>query len=256
MRNPTLTPTYKEFRAWALAHDYTPETLKPHVQAGDPFKTAVRILIHLAGTHWDNEPLPYPKLCALYNAAQEAEPPKAESPKPLMPLLPLPPTTIVDPAYAPWLALWESGWSFQKIADAWTTLDKPIIAADVERTLNDITLNPDRASRLVPSLPSTEIEAKRFRDTVRLRFNEYGWTVPQLVQHYFYLGESYVRKLVSESYETLTPKTLTTRKLNTKKHPCQCGCGKRLTGRQRYASPACRMRASRRRERQARTVAF
>jgi hypothetical protein len=62
-------PTYAQFRTWALAHGYTPETLAPHVQAGNPRKTAERILVHLEGTHWDAEPLPYPKLCALFEGA-------------------------------------------------------------------------------------------------------------------------------------------------------------------------------------------
>jgi hypothetical protein len=58
-------PTYKEFRDFALTHGYTGSTLAPHTKADEPIKTATRIL--LAGTRWDDEPLPYPKLCALYN---------------------------------------------------------------------------------------------------------------------------------------------------------------------------------------------
>jgi hypothetical protein len=59
-------PTYKELRTWAYVNAYTPETLAPYVQADNPLKAAERILVHLADTRWDDEPLPYPKLCQLY----------------------------------------------------------------------------------------------------------------------------------------------------------------------------------------------
>jgi hypothetical protein len=59
-------PTYKEFRMWAYANAYTTETLAPYVQADNPLKAIERILFHLAGTRFDDEPLPYPKLCQLY----------------------------------------------------------------------------------------------------------------------------------------------------------------------------------------------
>src|SRR5215211_5418956 len=59
-------PTYLEFCNWALAHSYTGRTLAPHVEADEPVKTATRILVFLAGIRWDNELLPYPKLCHLY----------------------------------------------------------------------------------------------------------------------------------------------------------------------------------------------
>lgn len=59
-------PTYNEFRTWAYVNAYTPETLTPYVLADNPLKAAERILVHLAGTRFDDEPLPYPKLCQLY----------------------------------------------------------------------------------------------------------------------------------------------------------------------------------------------
>lgn len=65
-------PTYKEFRDFALTHGYTGRTLAPYVEADEPVKTATRILVFLVGTRWDNEPLPYPKLCALYHGTTPA----------------------------------------------------------------------------------------------------------------------------------------------------------------------------------------
>jgi hypothetical protein len=62
----TQAPTYKQFRDFALSHGYTGRTLAPHVEADEPIKTATRILVFLAGTRWDDEPLPYPKLCQFY----------------------------------------------------------------------------------------------------------------------------------------------------------------------------------------------
>ena len=62
-------PTYKEFRSFALSKGWTPKDLAPFVQADDPLRTTERILFHLAGTRWDDEPLPYPKLCQLYRGS-------------------------------------------------------------------------------------------------------------------------------------------------------------------------------------------
>jgi hypothetical protein len=66
-------PTYREFRDFALSHGYTGLTLAPDVEADEPVKTATRILVFLAGTRWDDEPLPYPKLCQLYHGVTEAQ---------------------------------------------------------------------------------------------------------------------------------------------------------------------------------------
>jgi hypothetical protein len=59
-------PTYLEFRLWALDNNWLPSDLATFIEADNPQRTAVRILFHLHGTHWDDEPLPYPKLCQLY----------------------------------------------------------------------------------------------------------------------------------------------------------------------------------------------
>jgi hypothetical protein len=59
-------PTYRQFREFALRRGLTPQTLALYVQSDHPEKAAERLLIHLAGTRWDDEPLPYPKLCQLY----------------------------------------------------------------------------------------------------------------------------------------------------------------------------------------------
>jgi hypothetical protein len=69
----TQAPTYKQFRDFALSHGYTGRTLAPHVEADEPVKTATRLLVFLAGTRWDDEPLPYPKLCRLYHGATEVQ---------------------------------------------------------------------------------------------------------------------------------------------------------------------------------------
>jgi hypothetical protein len=60
--------TYKEFRTWALSEGWTGRKLAPYMEADEPLKTATRILVLLAGTHFDDQPLPYPKLCQLYHA--------------------------------------------------------------------------------------------------------------------------------------------------------------------------------------------
>jgi hypothetical protein len=65
-------PTYLELRLWALENGYTPSTLAPYVESDNPQKTAVRILFHLHGSRWDDEPIPYPKLCQLYHGEEPA----------------------------------------------------------------------------------------------------------------------------------------------------------------------------------------
>lgn len=64
-------PTYKEFREFALSRSFTPETLAPFVQSVRPLQAAERILVHLAGTRFDDEPLPYPKLFQLYQGTTD-----------------------------------------------------------------------------------------------------------------------------------------------------------------------------------------
>jgi hypothetical protein len=70
----STAPTYKEFRTFALARGWTPKDLALFVQADNPLKSAARILYHLAGTRWDAEPLPYPKLCQLYRGSAATTP--------------------------------------------------------------------------------------------------------------------------------------------------------------------------------------
>jgi hypothetical protein len=57
--SPTY-PIHKEFREFALSRSFTPETLAPFVQSDRPLQAAERILVYLAGTSLDNEPLPHP----------------------------------------------------------------------------------------------------------------------------------------------------------------------------------------------------
>jgi hypothetical protein len=73
-------PTYKEFRTLALSRGWTPKDLAPFVQADNPLKTAEHLLVHFAGTRWDDEPLPYPKLCELYRGS-DATAPAAPAPR-------------------------------------------------------------------------------------------------------------------------------------------------------------------------------
>jgi hypothetical protein len=67
------TPTYKQFRTFALSQGWTPKDLAPFTQADQPEKAAERILYHLDGVvssqtdfSWDDCPLPYPILCEVY----------------------------------------------------------------------------------------------------------------------------------------------------------------------------------------------
>jgi hypothetical protein len=71
--------TCADFRTWALAHGYTPQTLAPHVQADHPERTAERILFHLAGTRWDDERLSYPGLYRLYHGPKGKTAERSES---------------------------------------------------------------------------------------------------------------------------------------------------------------------------------
>jgi hypothetical protein len=67
-------PTYAQFRQLALQRQWSIEWLAPYGQADHPTETVERILHHLAGTHWDHEPLPYPNLCQLYRAHRHEAP--------------------------------------------------------------------------------------------------------------------------------------------------------------------------------------
>jgi hypothetical protein len=64
-------PTYRQFREFALQRGMTPQTLAPHIQSDHPEKAAERFLVHLVGTRWDDELLPYPKLCQLYQGTTD-----------------------------------------------------------------------------------------------------------------------------------------------------------------------------------------
>jgi hypothetical protein len=168
--------TYQEFRTWALAHGYAGRTLAQHPQAGDPLKTATRILVFLAGTHWDRVPLPYPKLCHLHAhghaTSEAAKPPCIPHPLPI---------------------------------------------------------------RQVSKLSETKEAALAFRQHIR----DTSYTIPQLTRMLFWYADDVVTKIVDEkprpSRSTITPGA-----------PCPCGCERRLTGRQRFSTDACRMKVHRR----------
>jgi hypothetical protein len=228
-------PTYQEFRTWALAHGYTGRALAPHVQASDPVKTATRILVFLNDTHWDHEPLPYPKLCALYEGATD-EPP---APKPAKPV-----STVGDfvpvkrSTHHVWLALFDAGWSCAKIASAWSTLRAPVSAEDVAVILNDLSMEPTPAVRPVPPLPKNTQAHLKQRNTIA-RLYRVGWTIDRLYRTFFYLSPEVIRQTVGSPVRKSRAKLSPRRK-------CPCGCAQRVTGRRTFATESCRKKVARR----------
>jgi hypothetical protein len=147
------SPTYLEFRTWALAQGYTSEILAEHIDTINPPKTAEGILLGLSGTHWDSEPLYHPSLCALYHGASVPQQPEPPAPYPHVTVANL---SHVAPAHRPWMVMWEAGWSTQKITDTWSTVEKPLTAEHVQAVLDEASLE-----HLSP-IPSYQLTVRSF----------------------------------------------------------------------------------------------
>jgi hypothetical protein len=234
-------PTYKEFRAWAYVNTYTPETLAPCVQADNPLKAAERILAHLAGTRFDDEPLPYQKLCQLYHGATLEQTTKKRKLRAFNQIPPaeLPPEALdAPPLHGTWLLMFEAGWSIEKIASVW---NQPI--ESVEATLDKLSQWPLPPEQQRLALPGSEEEGKKYHEILR-ELHRRGWSEAALLR----LTGCHT----PESLSAILRLPAKTRKSRVKLDPrriCPCGCKKRLKGRQQYASDACRKKVTRHRNR-------
>jgi hypothetical protein len=222
-------PTYQEFRAWALSNGYTGRTLAPYVEADEPIKTATRILVFLAGTRWDHEPLPYLKLCRLYHGVSESKPQALE---------PYPPLTVADfrgtdipRSHAVWMALWDAGWSCEKIATTW---DQPL--ESVVEALDKLMCRPWPVRRLGAGGLSTKERATARRNRIRQLFHEQGWSLEQLRQAYPIYSRAILERIVKQREQEVLSRT------------CK-DCGTLISGKRstrEYCNATCRKRAARR----------
>jgi hypothetical protein len=232
-------PTYREFREFALSKGLTPETLAPYVQSDSPEKAAERILVYLAGTRWDDKPLPYPRLCQLYHSDYPTDKPETSVRAPciLNQTLPLE-VPDAPPLHRAWLDLFDAGWTLEKIADTWNQS-----LESVEAILDDLSQQPLPPEPYLLALPKTEAEGKKYRQLLR-ELAHRGWSQDSLNR---ITGGIYFPELLA----TITGKVSTSRKSRStldSKRTCPC-CKKRVKGRQQYCSDACKMKAARGRKR-------
>jgi hypothetical protein len=151
---------------------------------------------------------------------------------------PIPPLLLTRrPSYPlrGWLALFDAGWSREKVANAWSTTAYPLTADNVDELLADVPTAPP--VRAVPRLPTNQREAESLRVQMRAYFRS-GWSIEQLAGHFFYYSPEVIAAIVGA----------TPRKSRSKLDPrrrCLCGCRRHLTGRQHYASDKCRKKYAR-----------
>jgi hypothetical protein len=109
-------------------------TARPGGRTGHPENTGKRLLVQLAGTLWDDEPLPYAKLCQLYHGDYSTEKPETSVRAPRI-FNQTPPLEVPDapPLHRAWLRLFDAGWSAEKIANTWS---QPLEVVDA--ILNDL----------------------------------------------------------------------------------------------------------------------
>jgi hypothetical protein len=204
-------PTYHEFRTWALSQGYVPETLAPHVEADNPLKTAERVLVHLAGSTFDEQPLPYAKLCALYRGATVSS--SAPSPKAHVEL---DETLILGRKDRSWL----------KPGQYTVTHD------DYDPYLY-VTLTPDSPREGIKTLAHLSGALRLGPDTYRFPYE----VLCRLAgQQWRAKGDQLAESSPAARLSADAPAV-----------PRLCSCGTPLTGRahQRYCSPRCRVKACR-----------
>jgi hypothetical protein len=204
-------PTYKEFRDFALTHGYTGRALAPYVEADEPIKTATRILVFLAGTRWDNEPLPYPKLCELYHGNKETASPTHS------------PRTHVE------------------LADALVSgrKDRPWLKSDQYTVTHECT-DPYLYITLDPDAPREGIETlAHLSGALRLDANTYRFPYEVLCRA---AGSQWRSRGNQQAKEVASLTPIAPRSASR-----SCPCGSTLTGQasQRFCSPRCRKQASR-----------
>jgi hypothetical protein len=211
-------PTYRAFRAWALAQGYTPETLAPFVQADNPLKTAERLLIHLAGTRWDDEPLPYPKLRQLYRGS-DAPAPAAPAPRGHVELAD---ALISGRKDRPWLK------PDQYTVTHCFTDPYLYVTLDADAPREGIKTLAHLAGALYLETDQDGPRVVRFPYEVLCRLAGMQWRSR---------GDQRAKALASMSTPVVSDAEA----------PRLCPCGAQLTGQasQRFCSPRCRMKASR-----------
>jgi hypothetical protein len=148
-----------------------------------------------------------------------------------------------------WLALWECGWSVQKIPDAWGW---PV--HEVQAALNQsstVALPPVRPWLI---LPTTKEQAKEQRDALRLLYRQ-GQTVQQLTERYRHYSLALMEHIVRQPLETAEGKVWAQKHLHGKpprpqltpqtgQRACACGCRRPVAGRRKWAREGCRKRGS------------
>jgi hypothetical protein len=138
----------------------------------------------------------------------------------------MPSSRILGPAH---LALVEEhGWPIENIARTWN-----LPVEEVEETLSNLSMEPLPEIRKVPRLPATPVEAQERRAQMQQLYRQ-GWSIDQLTRTFFYYSEVFLTELCQRA--------------KPKWKACACGCGEQLTGKQQYATPACRQRGSRKRK--------
>ena len=214
----STAPTYREFRAWALAQGYTPETLAPHVQADNPEQTAERLLVHLAGTPWDDESLPYPKLCQLYWGAAATAPAAPTS----RGHVELAEALVAGRKDRPWLKPGQYTVT-HRFTDPYLYVT---LGADAPR--DGIKTLAHLAGALYLETDQDGPRVVRFPYEVLCRLAGMQWRSR---------GDQRAKALVSVSTPVVSAAEASR----------QCPCGAPLTGQasQRFCSPRCRMKASR-----------
>jgi hypothetical protein len=144
--------------------------------------------------------------------------------------------------YRPWVAMFEAGWSLEKIASTWSTEAHPLSAADVETALDELTQQAPPLPRSLPPLPENEAKCTEWRQHLR-ELAARGWSQEALDR---ITGGIYSPEFLAE----LIGQSKLTRKSRSKLDPsrrCPCPCKRLLKGRQMYATDACRKKVARKR---------
>jgi hypothetical protein len=205
-------PTYQQFKELAQSQGWSVGFIAQHTQADNPTKTAERILYHLAGTRWDSEPLPYPKLCQLYHGTKETAS-AAPTPRPPVELTA---ALVAGRRDRPWL--------------------KPgqfIVQHRFTDPYLDVTLAPDAPREGIETLAHLAGALRLDADTYRFPYEVLCRLAGQQCRS---LGDHRAKGMAP-----ITPKAPDT------EAPRLCPCGALLTGQasQRFCSTTCRKRASR-----------
>jgi hypothetical protein len=135
----------------------------------------------------------------------------------------------ISSTHQAWLALWELGWSIDRLASTWNQSPDHLTTI-----LNDLSQHPlPSRVRSVPQLPTTPNAAHRLREIIRQLYH-HGWTIGRLAETFPYYNAAFISELVKKS--RMTPPA---------EKRCACGCTQGVWGRQKWATPGCRKRTQR-----------